>query len=152
MKTQDIHWVAGLLEGEGSFLMRKNRGYRGSIAIALQMTDEDVIQKAASLLRGKVYGPHGPYGQSKKVTWQVVIFGKSAAEWMMTLYPLMGKRRRERIEELLTFWKTQPTQQKERQAVCCENKIMFSKNLCRSCYMKQYHKQRKQDAYSSVGH
>ena len=104
------------------------------------------MQKAATLLNAKLYGPHGPYGKSKKQTWQVLLFGSKAASWMMTLYPLMGIRRKEKIAELLTYWKTQPEPQKNRVSNCCSDKMMFSKGLCKSCYLKNYHKERKANA------
>lgn len=139
MKISDIFWLAGLLEGEGCFLVRKSGGYKGSIAIALQMTDKDVVERAATLLGGKLYGPHGPYGQSTKQTWQVVVFGKQAAEWMMTLYSLMGIRRQEKIRELLTMWKAQPVMQAGRVAVCHPDKPRYAKDMCMKCYNKEYH-------------
>lgn len=97
----DIAWLAGLIEGEGCFKMQKTGGYAGSICIALQMTDLDIVERATALIGGTLWGPHGPYGVSKQQTFQTAIFGSRAASWMMTLYPFLGHRRRDKVRELL---------------------------------------------------
>ena len=48
MIARDLYWLAGLLEGEGSF-MRGPPSRPNMPAIAIQMTDEDVIQRVAQL-------------------------------------------------------------------------------------------------------
>jgi hypothetical protein len=50
----DIAWLAGLLEGEGSFMRGKRKDAPG---ISLAMTDRDVVERAAKLLRTKCMGP-----------------------------------------------------------------------------------------------
>lgn len=50
--TRDIDWLAGLLEGEGSF--SGGRGKRGSLSIDLVMTDQDVVEKVARLWAAKI--------------------------------------------------------------------------------------------------
>ena len=49
--TLDLAWLGGLLEGEGSFMLRN-----GSPVIALQTTDRDVLHRAASLMDTKEQG------------------------------------------------------------------------------------------------
>jgi hypothetical protein len=44
----DLHWLAGLLEGEGSFLKGPPSAPRHPI-LALQMTDEDVVARVAAM-------------------------------------------------------------------------------------------------------
>jgi len=98
----DIKWLAGLLEGEGTFGL----GSDGSVAISVGMTDADVIERAAMLMG---QGPHRPYferGQMPRYTAKVS--GWQAAGWMMTLYSLMGARRQARIASLLARWKAAP--------------------------------------------
>lgn len=138
-ETKDIAWLAGLLEGEGCFLLRKSGGYKGSISIALQMTDRDTVEKAATLMGGKLYGPHGPYGKGKLPTWQVFVFGEAAASWMMTLYSFMSTRRQEKIKELLGIWKTQPVMRAGRMAVCHPQEPRYAKDKCMVCYNRDYY-------------
>lgn len=103
----NLGWIAGLLEGEGSFgvAKRKKDGY--SCRVAISMTDPDVIQKAKDLSGfGRVYGPYpvkesnvgsGPF--KDRYLW--VVQGKKAAELMRGVLPFMGARRSDRILEIL---------------------------------------------------
>jgi hypothetical protein len=105
---RQIEWLAGLLEGEGCF---SKVGYRvreglGTVAIFVNMTDRDVIEKAAALLGSKVVTFPRPPGY--KPQWRTLLYGDRAAGWMMTLLPLMGKRRRARITALLAHWQGRP--------------------------------------------
>jgi hypothetical protein len=96
-----LGWVAGLLEGEGSFTDRDC----GDLVISIPMTDGDVICRLQSILG------FGGVGQ------RLLPSGKTEFRWsstnqattaglMMTLLPLMGERRRAKIVECLERWKT----------------------------------------------
>lgn len=151
----DIAWLAGILEGEGSFSLKTNRGYNGTICISIQMTDKDIMDRCAAILNTKVYGPYTSKqkkkdGSSKKETYLITVFGSHAASWMMTLYSFMGKRRQLKIKELLDHWKAQSSML-PRQSSCHPTIKMFSKGLCKSCYLKNYHKERK-SAYIATGY
>lgn len=91
----DIHWLAGLLEGEGCFFMT-----RTSPCIRLRMTDKDVVTRAAELLGGKVHEEE-VRNVEWKTTFRVDICGPNAIVWMVTLLPLLGARRRAKINEIL---------------------------------------------------
>jgi hypothetical protein len=95
-----LGWVAGLLEGEGSFTDRDV----GDLTISIAMIDGDVIGRLQSVLG------FGGVGQ------RILPSGKIVSRWcsthqattaglMMTLLPLMGKRRQEKIVECLERWK-----------------------------------------------
>lgn len=140
----DIPWLAGLIEGEGSF-----RWHHRSPAITIQMTDEDIITRVAKLWDRPVYGPYGPYGQSKKQTWQTMVTGPQAIGWMFTLYSFMGARRKQKIEEIVAEWKTRFTIQKDRKPTCHPEKKHAAKGLCHECYMKSWHKENKNPAIIS---
>lgn len=110
LQVRDVAWLAGLLEGEGSFsILTVKKGRQAGkrrLQITLMMTDEDVMRRAAVLMGATLYGPYGPYQSCKKPCWQIHVRSHRAAGWMMTLYPLMGVRRREAIESALSEWKT----------------------------------------------
>lgn len=139
MTVTEIAWLAGLLEGEGCFQLRKSGGYKGSICIALQMTDKDTVEKASKLLKGTFYGPHGPYGVSKLPTWQTMVFGKRAAEIMMSVFVFLGARRQQKVKELLDYWKTQPVMRAGRMALCHPDQPRYAKDKCMVCYNREYH-------------
>ncbi len=66
IRNVDIAWLAGLVEGEGSFHMSTR-----SIAIILTMTDRDVVERAATLLNGRVYKLAQPHvGRPRKQAWR----------------------------------------------------------------------------------
>ncbi len=105
MDTAKIAWLAGLLEGEGCFYSSKSN--RNSPMIKLSMTDEDVVNLASDLL-------DVPYRKLKKIpnrkqVFACVVSGRKARGWMMTLYSFMGKRRRGKIKDFLTYWFNSPT-------------------------------------------
>ena len=84
-KTTDLHWLAGILEGEGYFGSSTQ-----NMLVACDMTDLDVMQRISSITGGKLYGPYqnGPLGRKPK--WRVSLAGTKGASWMMTLYGLLG--------------------------------------------------------------
>lgn len=103
--VKEIAWVAGLLEGEGCFVNK------GTPKIAIQMTDLDVMEAYGKLVgKGLNPKPHGnrrrKNGGELKPCWVCLLTGRDAAQWMMTIYPLMGERRQEKIRECLRKWKT----------------------------------------------
>lgn len=97
MKTLDIVWLAGLLEGEGCFYMNQLRKKRYA-RIHLDMVDRDIIARVADLFGSKVNGPYKTKGQD---IWFSSISGKKSIGWMLTLYPLMGARRQTKILSIL---------------------------------------------------
>lgn len=140
--TTDIAWLAGLLEGEASFMLKN-----GNTTIQVQMTDKDVMDRAAALLGTKV----GDYGRKPKgkasylpVFW-LAIHGTRAIGWMMTLYVLMGKRRQAKILQILDHWrsaKSAPRSSRGQRlpAVCHPDRLRCGDMLCRACWMREYRK------------
>ena len=99
VSAADLGWVAGLLEGKGSFGMNLDRP-----CLLLASSDEDVVQTLASIWRTKIRGPQLRDGSKKKV-WVASVHGGEAVGWMQTIYTLVGVRRQRRIRELLDKWK-----------------------------------------------
>ena len=113
ISTSQIHWIAGLLEGEGTFNYTTvgTDGKRGSIRVALSTTDKDILLRFANLLGfGSVctiqpYKSESGYrGYRLQYRWDAS--GVRAAGLMMTIYSLMGERRKERIRELLAYYRS----------------------------------------------
>ena len=100
----DRHWIAGLVEGEGSFYLRNRLDYPAAV-FQLNMTDEDVVMRAYEL-SGEIGGvrPHAPGSRSVKQQWRWRIAAGAEVAWFMDqMYPLMGKRRRAKIDELRAY-------------------------------------------------
>lgn len=92
---QDLVWLAGLLEGEGTFDLHRGRYPR----VRLAMTDRDVVERAASLMGAscRVTLRVAPY----QALWNANVHGEKAATLMRCLLPYMGSRRSGRIAQIL---------------------------------------------------
>lgn len=110
-----IHWIAGLLEGEGSFCFTTPATKRSSpsIRIALAMLDKDIVYRLANVLGfGSIClvtpMPSAKWPRNSAPTtqhrWECA--GVNAAGLMMTIYPLMSERRQAKIRELLAHYKS----------------------------------------------
>lgn len=100
-----LHWLAGLLEGEGSF-MKGTPSEPNRIAIKIQMTDKDVLEKVGYQFEVGVNGPlrRTTAKEHWKSYYTVVRRGAKASEWMQRLRPLMGVRRQGQIDNALASY------------------------------------------------
>ncbi len=135
IKLTDIAWLGGILEGEAWFGL-KERKYP---QIRLGMTASDTVIKAASILGLRTY--------RCKTSWILEIRGVKAIEWMMTLYPFLGKDRRSTIARIICHWKSYPFARAPNgtsfAATCHPNRPFYSINLCQECYDRQSYIKRK---------
>lgn len=104
--AHDLHWLAGLLEGEGSFLAGPPSAPRYPV-VALQMTDEDVVVRVARMFGRKVGRWESGHARERPV-FLVRITGAKAVAWMTALYPLMGDRRRRQIDRAVASYSPKP--------------------------------------------
>lgn len=103
----DIAWLAGILEGEGYFVLCHDC----SPTIQLKMADEDIVVRVAELFSRVSGREHNVYIRSsegnKKYnskwqdTYQTTIHGDSAQIIMRLIVGYMGYRRRQRIWQIL---------------------------------------------------
>lgn len=101
IKIKDIVWLAGLLEGEGCFSISED----SSPIIAINMTDYDIIKRARDLMCPNNSISLQKKDGNRKDQYRITCCGNPAIQWMMTIYCLMGERRRIKIKEILTWWK-----------------------------------------------
>lgn len=111
MSDLERGWLAGLLEGEGSFFLQKTnvRGkYRYYPKITVVMTDLDIIERVSRIFGTSVYVM--PASQMKqphhKQQYRATLTGMRAAGIMVDIAPLMGQRRREKINQVLLDWES----------------------------------------------
>ena len=96
------YWLAGILEGEGSFFARtrkRNPKYSGPWvqkcpSIQICMNDKDIIAAVASLM-GTSFWPRGKM-------YMTAVTGPRAITLMTLLEPIMGIRRQKQIRRTLT--------------------------------------------------
>lgn len=98
-----LHWLAGLLEGEGSFVAGVPANPTKPI-IALQMTDEDVVAKVAAIFQVKYHRVDMSHEKGWRDTYRLRIAGKKAVSVMKLLRPLMGERRQGQIDKALACY------------------------------------------------
>lgn len=110
MSELDVAWVAGLLEGEGTW-----GGNNKSVWVSCTMTDLDVLEKlqrtvgVGKIYQGKKQKPH------YKDFWIWQLRKKQqVATLSKALLPHMGKRRRERIEHIVNLAEKSRERAKER--------------------------------------
>ena len=133
IKVTDIHWLAGLLEGEGCFYLEKRR----HPGISLQMGDEDIVVRAAALMKSKV--------NHYRNMWTTRVYGTYAIQWMMILYSCLGERRKEMITRVIQVWK-ENTYSAQRgmnpMATCHPDRPFYAFGLCSVCYQKRRHEKK----------
>ncbi len=86
IEPDDLHWLAGLLEGEGSFLAGPPSQPR-TPALVVHMTDRDVVERVARLL-GTTVQPVAPQRDHHRPTFVARVRGRRATAWMRLLAPL----------------------------------------------------------------
>jgi hypothetical protein len=101
----ELGWIAGLLEGEGSFSVRKgNRKYGSSCTPTIQLTstDEDVVKRLHELIPSASFCRPTRKTKGNKQTYRWALSNSEAVtDVLIVLFPLMGKRRQNRIREVL---------------------------------------------------
>lgn len=108
LRTNDLYWLAGLVEGEGCFRMDASKYKYRSPRIVVKMTDRDVVERAAGIFNSKVRNiklAPAEVAKGYKPQFVTEVGGRRAAGWMMTLYSLLGNRRKGKIHEILTEWR-----------------------------------------------
>jgi hypothetical protein len=106
MDEKDLCWLAGFLEGEGSFIAATKTNPHPCIQV--MTTDEDVIARASRLFGTKHSGPHWPSASGPvkptKPRWTARLNGAGAVQLMRRLFPLMGERRQMQIVRAIYSW------------------------------------------------
>lgn len=96
MELKKLWWLAAMLEGEGSFMPKTG----GTVRVQFASTDLDIANRVHRLMGGTVRAEQ-PTGLSKKILYRVVVSGFKARRLMRRVWPIMGYRRRARIDDCL---------------------------------------------------
>lgn len=100
INATDIGWVAGFLEGEGSFGWAQSR-----LFVTVSQKDREPLDKLNSLVAGRLYR-FEPKGRNPIYRWECS--GPQASGLMMTVFSLMSARRRDQIAKALGSWRSIP--------------------------------------------
>jgi hypothetical protein len=101
-----VAWLAGLLEGEGSFIVSPSRSGKGLPAIKCNMTDEDIVRRCQAYTGcGAISGPHpgrSRDGGQAKPSWHWQVGSKGEVKAICeAILPWMGNRRTRAILAVL---------------------------------------------------
>ncbi len=98
----ELFWLAGWLEGEGSFLAPPPSDPRRP-RISAQAKDKDVVAEASRLCGVTPSRHHPTQARSRgwSPTWRLLLRGTRAALLMDSLKPLLGARRQRQVESAL---------------------------------------------------
>src|SRR5215467_5577798 len=100
----DLHWVAGFLEGEAYFGRTVlNRDGSSTERITVRQNDRQTLDQLHDLLGGNVrIVQHRTNKLARQpFIWDWGIHGSRARGAMMTLYPLMSDKRKQQIKSSL---------------------------------------------------
>ncbi|MDP9134946.1 MAG: hypothetical protein M3N56_08975 [Actinomycetota bacterium] len=111
ISERSLYWLAGLLEGEGSF-MKGPPSSPGLPVIRMVMIDRDVVERAASML-GCGVGTVRHRRSHWKESYAVTVRGARAVEWMQALRPLFGSRRQVQIDRAVKSYAPRSNQRLE---------------------------------------
>ncbi len=129
-----IAWLAGLLEGEGSFMT--SVGYP---EISVTMCDRDVLERAANVMGIPKVSPRDVARNEERgwsAAFEIDVSGSRAAEWMRRLRPWMGHRRTAAIDRALAAY--HPVRLTEPPRTCVVSNCDAphrSRGLCHKHYM-----------------
>lgn len=99
-RVQDICWAAGLYEGEG-YVQYNCKTER----VVIGVTDKWVAERLQQLFGGKVYEYQSKKeGYSRTYIWRVI--GPRARGFLMSVYLLLGPRRKAQIRSVLLHQQT----------------------------------------------
>jgi hypothetical protein len=100
-------WLAGLLEGEGSFISARFDSYSYP-QVQMTMCDRYVLDRAMSLMpSSRIYAINDERGVERgwSQAWMVRVSGPPAAVVMKTVLQWMGSRRTKAIDRSLAAWR-----------------------------------------------
>jgi len=131
----DTAWLAGLLEGEGTFGATTGHGHTYP-AISVEMTSRDVVDRAARILAAPSVTAVEPDNAGWTVTYRAAIAGAAAVTWMQRLRPLMGARRGAAIDDALDrYYPIRLTELPKRCVVPGCDDVPRARGLCHKHYM-----------------
>lgn len=101
---RNIEWLAGFLEGEGSF--QAGGSVRTTPVVTAMQVQREPLERVQAILGGKI----SMWLRKKKnpnhndaSRWG--LYGGNAAGVMMMLYPLMSPKRKEQITKAIMAWR-----------------------------------------------
>lgn len=102
MTQLQMYWVAGILEGEGTFL-KPHPSTPNQPSLGLSMCDKDTVERVASIFRVSFFAIK-PRKSHWSTSYVMRIRGKQAMAVMRAIRPLMSGRRQAQIDAALNSY------------------------------------------------
>lgn len=148
MSPEELCWLAGWLEGEGTFYFTKSKS-SPTVIVQVFSIDYDVIERAALLMGAKIYSIK-PRGHSQG-GFRANLESGPAADLMEKLLPLMGIRRKAQIKLALEGWSTRSNRPVNKLCACgCGREVygrprlIYARRETGACAMVAYRARQKQ--------
>ena len=141
LKREDVMWLAGFYEGEGCLHIKKGKTTQGVIQIV--STDKDVLEKVVSIFPLFKWIKKPRTQAHYKDQWVVFLRQcDSIYAFCCIVYPFLGKRRKEKIEEFIKLYSDGIIRRRalydrgQKCNVCSESLKPYNaaKGRCRNCY------------------
>ncbi len=102
MALDPLYWLAGILEGEGTF-MSGPPSRPNSPVVRISMTDRDVVERSAALL-DRAVTPVRARQAHYKPPFITQLRGGEAVDLMLAMRPVLGPERTAQIDRVLARW------------------------------------------------
>jgi len=96
MKDTELHWIAGIFEGEGTFAFSHGKPK----GLSIQMTDKDTLDRVRELAGGNICVTKKQEDHYKDC-WKWQIYGASAVSLAREIEPILMSRRKARCREFI---------------------------------------------------
>ena len=103
MALDPFYWLAGILEGEGTFMSGPPSRPNAPV-VRISMTDRDVVERSAALLERAVT-PVRARKAHYKPPFITQLRGADAVDLMRAVRPVLGTERTAQIDRVLGGWK-----------------------------------------------
>lgn len=100
--TIDLAWIAGFLEGEGSF---HGNVASSQITVSAVQVNPEPLKNLQAVLGGTLYQYTNKAGC---VFWRWAIHGSHAIGVAFTVYHWLSRRRRQQVVKMVSHWKACP--------------------------------------------
>lgn len=139
VSTSQIGWLAGLMEGDGTAYVANTRQRNPNGHMAVMMSDLDVVEKVSQLWGVSASVHNHRNRPDRKTIYRAQISGTKAAQWAMTIYSLMGTRRKTQLLQVINAWKAQKHSiVYGRMADCHTDRKHKALGLCHKCYSQRH--------------
>lgn len=138
----DLGWVAGFIEGEGSF-----QWARVTPSVTVSQVQREPLEKLLKLCGGNIYHISRKTDAAKWSDYdRWYIYGDGAYELIRLIYPLLSPRRKEQAKVIYTKRYRQINKPKIQKTHCDHGHVLTADNIlkssrgdraCRICHKKQ---------------